>query len=124
MAASEALRTVIEPIGGPGSLTDRARGKGADSRFKNNAHIHLPPTFSAFDSVPQAVEMVADQGVVVLGASNYCDYRVYKDLAEQAAAKVFPLFGIEVIALLEDLGRTYLCLDDANHGACRRALGE
>ena len=28
-----------------------------------NAHIHLPPNFSAFDSVEQAVSLAAEQGL-------------------------------------------------------------
>jgi hypothetical protein len=68
-----------------------------------NAHIHLPPNFSAFDTVEQAVTLAADQGVRVLGASNYYDYQVYKDFARRAAPRgLYPLFGLEIIALLED----------------------
>jgi hypothetical protein len=47
--------------------------------LKNNAHIHLPPNFSAFETVEQAVDLAAAQGVRVLGVSNYYDYAVYDD---------------------------------------------
>ncbi len=89
----------------------------------NNAHIHLPPNFSAFDTVEQAVDLAAAQGVRVLGASNYYDYGVYRDFAALAAAKgIFPVFGLEIITLIDDLlaagvkindpgnpGKMYLC---------------
>ena len=56
-----------------------------------NAHIHLPPNFSAFESVSQAVTLAAAQKVAVLGASNYYDFRVYADFAVQAQAQgIFP----------------------------------
>lgn len=88
-----------------------------------NAHIHLPPNFSAFETVEQAVSLADSQGVRVLGASNYYDYGVYTDFAEAADRRgIFPLFGLEIISLIEDLvakgvrindpgnpGKMYLC---------------
>ena len=56
----------------------------------------------------------------MLGASNYYDFQVYADFAERARAEgIFPLFGLEIICMQEDLrkagvkvndpGKTYLC---------------
>jgi len=95
----------------------------ASSPIRVNAHIHLPPNFSAFDSVSQAVELAQSQGLGVLGASNYYDFSVYREFGDRArAAGIYPLFGLEIIALLEDLqaagvkindpgnpGKMYLC---------------
>lgn len=95
----------------------------APPAFGLNAHIHLPPNFSAFDTVAQAVELARVQNVRVLGASNYYDYGVYQEFSERAReAGIYPLFGLEVIALLDDLqaagikindpgnpGKLYLC---------------
>jgi hypothetical protein len=59
-----------------------------------NAHVHLPPNFSAFESVEQAVNLAADQGLAALGVSNYYDYDVYGDFVHCARHKgIFPLFG-------------------------------
>ncbi|HTE18403.1 MAG TPA: hypothetical protein VK689_08480 [Armatimonadota bacterium] len=78
-----------------------------------NAHIHLPPNFSAFDTVAQAVELAAAQGIRVLGASNYYDYGVYGELRRRAGdAGIYPLFGLEVIALLEDLRQAGVKIND------------
>ncbi len=91
--------------------------------FKINSHIHLPPNFSAFDSVTQAVELARAQGVHVLGASNYYDYSVYAAFARAAKEnRVLPLFGIEIITMDERLrdagtltndpgnpGKMYIC---------------
>ncbi|MHC5156792.1 MAG: hypothetical protein ACYSOZ_01655 [Planctomycetota bacterium] len=69
-----------------------------------NSHIHLPPNFSAFETVDQAVQMAADESVQVVGCGNYYDYTVYQQFTEIAQSKgIFPLFGTEIIALETDL---------------------
>jgi len=71
---------------------------------KVNAHIHLPPNFSAFATVAQAVDLAAEQGVSVLGASNYYDYDVYGEFGKLALARgIYPLFGLEIIAMSQPL---------------------
>ena len=78
-----------------------------------NAHIHLPPNFSAFQSVQQAVALAANQAVRVLGVSNYYDFRIYSAFASLAWRHgVFPLFGLEIIALLQDLQRSAILIND------------
>lgn len=65
-----------------------------------NTHIHLPPNFSAFETVEQAVSLAAEQGVKILGAGNYFDFTVYREFSTLARQKgIFPLFGTEIIAL-------------------------
>ena len=92
-------------------------------RIRANTHIHLPPNFSAFDSVDEAVDYANSEDIVILGASNYYDHTVYREFAERCRAwKVAPLFGIEILAMdarLRDTGikvndpgnpgKTYLC---------------
>jgi len=78
-----------------------------------NAHVHLPPNFSAFQSVRQAVALAAGQSVHVLGASNYYDFGIYADFAALAWQHgIFPLFGLEIIALLQDLQRAAILIND------------
>ncbi len=78
-----------------------------------NAHVHLPPNFSAFESVRQAVELASAQRVRVLGASNYYDFSVYAELAREAGNRgILPLFGIEIIVLLEDLAAAGILIND------------
>jgi hypothetical protein len=99
------------------------RAGSRSPRLKVNAHIHLPPNFSAFESVQQAVELARAQGIGVLGVSNYYDYDVYGPFtALVRPAGIFPLFGLETIALIDPLvvegvkindpgnpGKMYLC---------------
>ena len=46
-----------------------------------NTHVHLPPNFSAFDTVEDAVMTAAREGVRVLGTSNFHDLGVYARFA-------------------------------------------
>lgn len=78
-----------------------------------NTHIHLPPNFSAFETVGQAVSLAAAQGISVLGVNNYYDFRVYAEFAALAREKnIFPQFGLEVICLLEGLQADGIKLND------------
>lgn len=78
-----------------------------------NCHIHLPPNFSAFETVEQAVGLAVGQGVKVLGAGNYYDFGIYRDFSELARDKgIFPLFGTEIIALETDLQQRGVRVND------------
>jgi hypothetical protein len=89
------------------------KGLAPAVRPKVNIHIHLPPNFSAFESVAQAVAIAADQGLGVLGVSNYYDYRVYGDYAAMARRRgIFPLFGLEIISISDELARRGVRIND------------
>jgi len=78
-----------------------------------NTHIHLPPNFSAFDSTEQALALAAAEGVRVLGISNYYDFSIYADFASRAwKYGILPIFGLEIIAILEDLRRASTLIND------------
>jgi hypothetical protein len=110
--AAEAL-TFLKALG-PADLAARAAAGGLPlARLKSNSHIHLPPNFSAFQTVAQAIELSAAQGIRVLGVSNYYDYDVYGDFAEGARkAGIFPLFGLEIICLIDELVRQGIKIND------------
>ncbi len=88
-----------------------------------NTHVHVPPNFSAFPTVADVIAQAAAQDVYVLGTGNYYDYSVYTEFAARAQdAGIFPLFGTEIIALVQGLmqqgthvndpgnpGRIYIC---------------
>ena len=114
----------LRQLGTPAEMRALAdRGYGPEKPPRVNAHIHLPPNFSAFDSVEQAVTLAADEHVGVLGVSNYYDFDVYGEFVERARGRgIFPLFGIEIISMQADLrdagvkvndpgnpGKTYVC---------------
>jgi hypothetical protein len=110
---SEAL-SFLRDLGSPDELSSRAKGGYAPAaRPRVNAHIHLPPNFSAFDSVAQAIQLAGDQQIGVLGVSNYYDYDVYGDFVAGARQRgIFPLFGLEIIALIDDLIKAGVKIND------------
>ncbi len=99
------LDTVFAGLGSPSDMRARAaHGCSPAHRPKVNAHLHLPPNFSAFETVDQAIGRSVAESVRVLGASNYYDYRIYRDFADKArAAGIFPLFGLEIIVRIPEL---------------------
>jgi hypothetical protein len=110
-AVAEAL-DFMKQLGTPSSLLDDAR-EIVPRPLRVNSHVHLPPNFSAFQSVSQAVELAAAERLDVLGASNYYDYDVYGPFARLARSHgIFPLFGLEVIALIDDLVKSGVKIND------------
>jgi hypothetical protein len=92
------------------------RGLAPAVRPASNSHIHLPPNFSAFESVRQAVELAARQGVAAVGVSNYYDYEVYGEFVAEARKNgIFPLFGLEIISLVDELAAAGVKINDPNN---------
>ena len=83
-----------------------------------NLHIHTPYSFSAFDNVSQAVKLAHDQGVVVLGISDFNTTKGYDEFTKECKnAKVFPAYGMETIALsIEDQKAGIRWNDPSNPG--------
>lgn len=101
-------------------MTDRTwTGRlSGDARPAFNTHLHLPPNFSAFTTVEDAVETAAREGARVIGSSNFHDFGVYDRLAAASQAHgMAAIFGLEFIAVLEDEQRRGVKINDpANPG--------
>ena len=111
LAQFSAIMRDIGRLLAPHALAAGAETPTAPQRV--NAHIHLPPNFSAFETTRQALELAAAQDIRVLGASNYYDYAVYADFAALARQHgIFPLFGLEIIVLIEALAQAGLKIND------------
>ena len=81
--------------------------------LKNNSHIHLPPNFSAFTTVAQAIYLAKAQDVRVIGVTNYYDYQVYGEFARLAReANIYPMFGLEIISLVDSLVKSGVKIND------------
>ena len=121
--SNEGFVAALHALGTRGQLRALADSGATFPRLPVNAHVHLPPNFTAFQTTQQALDLADAQGVAVLGASNYYDYSIYQDFGNKASEKgIFPLFGLEIIALIDDLvasgvkindpgnpGKMYLC---------------
>lgn len=87
---------------------------GADTGpKKNNAHIHLPPNFSAFNYVEDALEDAKNEGIRLLGASNYYDYSVYRPFVQGALQRgIYPVLGMEIVSWIDELATTGVKIND------------
>lgn len=86
------------------------------TRQKNNMHIHLPPNFSAFDSIEHVIELARKEDIKVLGVTNYYYYDVYSEFKRLALANdITPLFGLEIIAQIDELARESVRINDPNN---------
>ena len=114
LATDGAFRSKLEGLGTVDSIRVlAASGFAPATRPGVNAHIHLPPNFTAFETSEQAVGLAREQGVTILGASNYYDFDVYVDFASAAGeAGIFPLFGLEIISLINDLVQAGVRIND------------
>lgn len=92
MSSQSALAPLFEDLSVAG---DNPLGPPRD----HNAHLHLPPNFSAFETVEQAVRLAHEQGLSLLCASNYYDHRIYEGFGRACLAKgIFPAVGLEIIS--------------------------
>ncbi len=120
MSQTESLLAWLPELGSPEELR---KVEPFPTAREANAHVHLPPNFSAFSSLEQAVSLAAEQGVAVLGISNYYDYSIYARFQREARGRgIFPLFGTEIIVLEREMadqgvltndpknpGKIYIC---------------
>ena len=68
--------------------------------LKINNHIHTPYSFSAFQSIDEAVKMAADEDVRVLGINDFYVTDGYEEFIRICRKyKVFPLLYIELIGI-------------------------
>ena len=117
----------LKELGSVDTVSAEAGNASLPESLTYNSHIHLPPNFSAFETVEQAVELAADQDVQVLGCGNYYDYSVYQKFTETARDQgVFPLFGTEIIALETDLQQKDIRINDpgnpGRHYICGKGI--
>jgi predicted metal-dependent phosphoesterase TrpH len=96
------------------------------SILKANSHIHTPYSFSAFESVEQAVKLAREQNIAALGISDFNTYEGYKEFAGLCAKLgVYPLFNMELITLIRDDKDSAKRWNDGNPGIiyyCAKAL--
>ncbi|ASB51019.1 hypothetical protein CDL62_02170 [Alkalitalea saponilacus] len=83
---------------------------------KVNAHLHTPYSFSAFDSVPQALDLALKQGVRVVGINDFYSADGYPEWASECNKRgLFPLFNIEFISLNKDDQANGVRVNDPNN---------
>ncbi|MCD8185654.1 MAG: hypothetical protein LUD68_04115 [Rikenellaceae bacterium] len=84
--------------------------------LKVNAHLHTPYSFSAFNSIAQALDMAAQEGVKVVGINDFYTTDGYAEWkAECEKRKLFPLFHIEFISLQAEDQAAGIRVNDPNN---------
>ena len=83
-----------------------------------NAHLHTPYSFSAFRNIDDALDRVVSEGVKVVGINDFYTTRGYEEWARGCEKRnLYPLFGIEFIALDQEDQQAGLRVNDpANPG--------
>ena len=111
-AANDPLK-IFRELGSAETLLAKAGQTLPAPAPDNNAHLHLPPNFSAFRTVAEAMQLADAQNCRIVGASNYYDFETYRAFAVEARRRnVFPLFGIEIICMHEDLRAAGIKIND------------
>ncbi|MBR3745046.1 MAG: hypothetical protein IKN31_08130, partial [Bacteroidales bacterium] len=64
-----------------------------------NAHLHTPYSFSAFDSIPQAAQMAADQGVKVVGINDFYSMDGYAECDRETRARLLIIYDLLIFYL-------------------------
>ena len=84
--------------------------------MKVNAHLHTPYSFSAFDSIAQALDMAAAEGVKVVGINDFYTTDGYAEWQRECAKrKLFPLYNIEFISLQAEDQAAGIRVNDPNN---------
>ena len=81
-----------------------------------NAHMHTPYSFSAFESIEQALDMAVAENVKVVGINDFYAIEGYAEWAEQCAKRnLYPLFNIEFISLNKEDQANGIRVNDPNN---------
>ena len=89
-----------------------------NSEISVNAHLHTPYSFSAFRDVDDALDRAVSEGVKVVGINDFYTPEGYEEWARGCEKRhLYPLFGIEFIALDQEDQQAGLRVNDpANPG--------
>ncbi len=81
-----------------------------------NGHIHSPYSFSAFDDLETAFRMGMKEGIAALGINDFFVTDGYNEFYEKSVSyKIFPLFNIEFIGLMQDEQKNGIRINDPNN---------
>ena len=71
--------------------------------MKVNNHIHTPYSFSAFDSISEAVRLASNEDVKILGINDFYVTDGYGEFVKQCRIHgLFPLLNIELIGISKE----------------------
>ncbi len=81
-----------------------------------NGHLHSPNSFCAFNSIEQMFQMALEERVKVLGINDFYTVDGYDEFAmEGLRNRIFPLFNIEFMGLMQDMQAQDIRINDPNN---------
>lgn len=110
------MMNFLEQFPDKASLLNRFRDPFAASPLKVNNHIHSPYSFSAFDSIREAVLLAAGEDVRVLGINDFYVTDGYAEFIEACIGQgIFPLLNIEMIGISGGEQKAGIRVNDPNN---------
>ena len=100
-----------------------------------NAHLHTPFSFSAFETLTDALDRASDENVKVVGINDFYSMDGYEEWNREALKRhLYPLFNIEFISLQKEDQENGILVNDPNNPgrtyisgkgvSCVQTLGE
>jgi len=87
-----------------------------DAIYDVNAHMHTPYSFSAFSDVSEALDKALSEEVRVVGINDFYSMDGYREWHDGCTQRgLYPLLGIEMIALNADDQRAGQRVNDPNN---------
>jgi hypothetical protein len=84
--------------------------------LKVNNHIHTPYSFSAFQSISEAVERASDEDVRILGINDFYVTDGYQEFVRECTGHgIFPLLNIELIGISREEQEAGIRVNDPNN---------
>ena len=81
-----------------------------------NGHLHSPNSFCAFNSIGQMFQMAVEEGVKVLGINDFYTVDGYDEFAREGQKnRIFPLFNIEFMGLMQNMQVQDIRINDPNN---------
>ncbi|MDR1562759.1 MAG: hypothetical protein LBS54_06735 [Dysgonamonadaceae bacterium] len=81
-----------------------------------NAHLHTPYSFSAFNSLTEALDKAKEENVKVAGINDFYTTDGYIEWRDEALKRgIYPMFNIEFISLQEDDLKAGIRVNDPNN---------
>ena len=81
-----------------------------------NAHIHTPYSFSAFETLTDALERAFDEDVKIVGINDFNTMDGFEEWNREALKRhLYPLFNIEFISLLQEEQEKGIRVNDPNN---------
>jgi len=105
--------SVLKGLPVPDELLDWAAKHSPPGSISTNLHIHTPYSFSGFTSIREAVRLALEQGVSVLGISDFNTTKGYESFTDECQkAGIFPVYCMETIALSIEAQRSGIRWND------------